>query len=357
MKREGIVDRGVLYGCCAAVYLTLPALGRSVVPLLAALCLTALLDYFDRPALLLALSAAFFAGGVALPALAAFLPLLVYDALKTPRAYWAALSALPLGLLLYRFPAAAGLCALTALAVLLKCRTSALEAARAERNDLQDEGRKLAMVLEAQNRALLESQDAQVSVAKLSERGRIAREIHDSVGHLLSSSLLQVGALQALNRDEKLAPGLTSLKGTLDNAMNSVRASVHDLHDDAVDLNATLAALVRDFSFCPVDYSFEIDADPPPKLRNALIAVAKEGLTNIARHSNATRAVLTLREHPAFYQFVLADNGTDAVCDPDNGIGLKNIRERVESLKGVLTVTAKAGFRIFITVPKGENAK
>ena len=67
-------------------------------------------------------------------------------------------------------------------------------------------------------------------------------------------------------------------------------------------------------------------------------------------------AALALREHPAFYQFVLADNGTGGVCDPEAGIGLKNIRERVESFRGVLTVTAKDGFRIFITISK-EAAK
>ena len=355
--KEGLIDRAVVYVCCTAACLALPALGRGVVPLLAALCLTALLDYFDRPAVTLTLSAAFLAGGIALPGLAVFLPLVVYDALKTPRAYFAYLAALPLGLLVYRCPeAAVGVCVLTALAVLLKLHTSALETSRAERNAAQDEMRRLQMELERQSRALLESQDAQVSVAKLAERSRIAREIHDSVGHLLSSSLLQVGALKAVNHDEALAPRLDALKLTLDDAMDSVRASVHDLHDDAVDLDATLRALARDFSFCPLDYSYALETDPPPKLRNALIAVAKEGLTNIARHSNATRAALALREHPAFYQFVLADNGTGGVCDPEAGIGLKNIRDRVESFRGVLTVTAKDGFRIFITIPK-EAAK
>lgn len=357
VEKEGLVDRAVLWVCCAAAYLSLPALGRSVVPLLAALCLTALLDYFDRPAVTLTLSAAFLAGGIALPGLAVFLPLLVYDALQTPRAYRAFLAALPLGLLLYRCPeATVGICVLTALAVVLKLRTAALETSRAERKAAQDEMRRLEMALERQSRALLESQDAQVSVAKLAERSRIAREIHDSVGHLLSSSLLQVGALRAINRDEALAPGLDALKLTLDDAMNSVRASVHDLHDDAVDLDAALRALVRDFRFCPLDFSYELENDPPPKLRNALLAVAKEGLTNIARHSNATRAALALREHPAFYQFVLSDNGTGGTVDEEAGIGLKNIRERVESFRGVLTVTAKDGFRIFITIPK-EAAK
>ena len=52
----------------------------------------------------------------------------------------------------------------------------------------------------------------------------------------------------------------------------------------------------------------------------------------------------------------MSDNGTGGTVDEEAGIGLKNIRERVESFRGVLTVTAKDGFRIFITIPK-EAAK
>lgn len=71
-------------------------------------------------------------------------------------------------------------------------------------------------------------------LATLNERNRIAREIHDNVGHLLSRSLLQVGALQVVNRDETVRQGLDTMRDTLSGAMDSIRRSVHDLHDESV---------------------------------------------------------------------------------------------------------------------------
>ena len=56
--------------------------------------------------------------------------------------------------------------------------------------------------MEQKNKELLEKQDYEIQVATLNERNRIAREIHDSVGHLLSRSILQLGALKAVHRQE-----------------------------------------------------------------------------------------------------------------------------------------------------------
>ncbi|MGC7323280.1 histidine kinase dimerization/phosphoacceptor domain-containing protein, partial [Mycobacteroides abscessus subsp. massiliense] len=91
---------------------------------------------------------------------------------------------------------------------------------------------------------------------------RIAREIHDSVGHLLSSSLLQVGALLAVNKNEKTRGNLVALKETLTNAMNSIRSSVHDLYDESIDLYAQVYKLSRDFTFCRLDFNYELTSEP-----------------------------------------------------------------------------------------------
>ena len=90
------------------------------------------------------------------------------------------------------------------------------------------------------NQALIEKQNADIHAATLSERNRIAREIHDNVGHMLTRSLLQVGALKVIAGDDSLDEPLTELQNTLNTAMTNVRTSVHDLHDDAIDLESTL---------------------------------------------------------------------------------------------------------------------
>ena len=82
---------------------------------------------------------------------------------------------------------------------------------------IQDDDREYNRMLKLKNRYLIEKQDAQVYSATLKERNRIAREIHDNVGHLLSRALIQTGAVIAVSRDEQTKPLLLSIKETLKN--------------------------------------------------------------------------------------------------------------------------------------------
>ena len=67
---------------------------------------------------------------------------------------------------------------------------------------------------------------------------RIAREIHDNVGHMLTRALLQTGALAVCIKEESLKASVAALQETLDSAMTSIRSSVHKLHDDAIPLKS-----------------------------------------------------------------------------------------------------------------------
>ena len=81
-------------------------------------------------------------------------------------------------------------------------------------------------------------------------------------------------------------------------------------------------------------------------------AIVKEGLSNIARHSNATAAEISVVEHPAVCQLVLRDNGTKTgSVGMDGGIGLQNIRERAEALGGNFRIDTENGFRLFVSLP------
>ena len=243
-----------------------------------------------------------------------------------------------------------------AAAVFLQYRTSQEDSLRTSLKHIRDDSMERDILLTEKNRALLEKQDYEIYTATLRERNRIAREIHDNVGHLLSRSILLVGAAKAVSREKGSALGqsLDSLDMTLNSAMDSVRKSVHDLHDDAVNLEEAVSSLVHDFSFCPLD--FICDAGPviPRDVKYSFISIVKEALSNIIRHSNATHAIVTIREHPAFYRLSIEDNGTGAAVK-DTGIGLLNMKERIRSLNGCLQVMTEYGFRIYITIPK-ENS-
>ena len=114
---------------------------------------------------------------------------------------------------------------------------------------------------------------------------------------------------------------------------------------------------------------YDVQSALPSDIKYSLISIVKEALVNIARHSNATQASLTIIEHPGFYQFALHDNGTkipELPClAPDisktsseltsSGIGLSNIRARVKAFGGHLNINWKDGFRIYITIPKNQS--
>ena len=217
----------------------------------------------------------------------------------------------------------------------------------------RDDSRENNLLLSQKNKALLEKQDYEIYNATLKERNRIAREIHDNVGHVLSRSILMLGAARTINREAVVGGILENMEDSLNSAMNSIRSSVHDLHDEAVNLEEAEKTLVKEFTFCPVEMTYDMTREIPREVKYCFISITKEAFANIMKHSNATRVHLILREHPAIYQMCVEDNGTGAVYDPTNaGIGILNMKDRVSALGGSLQFSTKKGFRIFITIPK-----
>ncbi len=240
-----------------------------------------------------------------------------------------------------------------AVSVLLRQKTDRILLLHRQLLKTKDDGTEIQLLLRERNRSLREKQDSEIYAATLQERNRIAREIHDNVGHLLTRAILMLGAIRTVQHDPAVEDPLAQLGDTLDDAMNSIRSSVHDLHDSSVNLEESLQSMIRDFHFCPVRLQYRMSPDLPRELRYSLIAITKEALVNISRHSNATEAGITAIEHPGFYQFVIQDNGTafGTVRKESHGIGIENMRARVNALNGNLSIQSANGFRIYITIP------
>ena len=239
--------------------------------------------------------------------------------------------------------------------LLLKQQTLSQQQLEQDYKKQRDTSRELAMILSEKNKNLLIQQEQEVRIATLNERNHIAREIHDNVGHLLSSALLQIGAIQAIFTQEELQEPLTNLRSTISTSMDSIRSSVHNLHDDALDLQAALQTLIQNFTFCKGNFVYDVTHSMSQEMIYHILAIVKECMNNTMKHSNATVFTVTLREQPTFYQLILTDNGT-SIKKQDTGIGLKNIRERVETMHGFLNIQTEQGFCLFITLPKEEIA-
>lgn len=292
------------------------------------------------------------------------LPFATYDLAHSPQRAWLVAPALAL-LAAWRaadIPAAAGLlmmgCAVAAYLLSRRTERSALQ-----RRDIQRQRDDLAarsQVLEVQNRELRDKRELEVRVAVLEERSRIAREIHDNVGHLLTRAHLQAQAYQVVfAKDEKAHAAFATLGESLTEALDTVRASVHDLHDEHIDL-ATQVERIATESGLPVHCRLEATI-APPEVAACLRAVAREALSNIARHAEARDVSLSLVEHPGFWQLTIENDGA-CTGGGTPGLGLVSLEERVQALGGTFRAgpvggsAQPGGWRVFASIPKKREA-
>lgn len=254
---------------------------------------------------------------------------------------------------------------LSVAATLLSLRTAQLEREQERMRRTRDKLQERALALEARNRDLADRQDYEVELATLAERARIAREIHDNVGHQLTRASLQTEALRVVHADEpRVAADFADVKRTVDEALQLVRASVHALNDNATNLSVQLERIVEGAcSDSGPQIELEVLAEhAPANVANCFAAVLREALSNAMRHAHAKTITVRCMEHPSFYQLVVTDDGAGGVQASGRGaaegMGLASMRERIEALDGTFTAGPRAGaggWRVFATVPKRQG--
>ena len=194
--------------------------------------------------------------------------------------------------------------------------------------------------------------------AQEEERGRVARELHDGISQILVGVRYALdNARRRLSRGDK-AGAQHPLETGIDNlgtAISEVRRISRDLRPGVLDdlgLGPALKALTDDFSehtgieteFSTVVFRNRLDQDS----KIALYRIAQEALTNIERHSRATRVTIDLRGHKKGATMRISDNGLGLRSETGPvsiGIGLRNMQERIEQLDGSLRILSSRGQR------------
>ena len=371
-----LIDNGVLLGGCVLLALLVGRAETAVVIwLIAAVAVAGLGVTVKQGRWTVAVPVAYLLVGSFSTASVVGAPLAVYGlarlgALGTRHARMvAAIGCIPFVALMARrvpgAPVMALALAICALAALLALRTLQEETVRMSLHAVRDDLREKVLTLQDTNARLLHAQDHELRAAALSERTRIAREIHDGVGHLLTRLLLQVKALQVVHRD---APGvvddLTTLDDGLDEALDSMRRSVHALSDDGEELATSLNLLGSRCGIDSVSVDCSTEAEPPAAVARCVVAVVREALTNAARHGKARSARVAVTDYPAFWQVTVDNDGV--VPDEDepavdgrggSGLGLRSMTERVEALGGRVRITLRPRFTVFATIPKDGQGK
>ena len=353
-RMRKLVDKLIIFIVCLAIYIPDANHIYMIVPILVATALSALFSYLEDERITLSLYIVYLIFSLLETNLLFFIPLISYDIFCSKFKLMWPFAFMPLISGYTQEPSGPKLAAaaLIASSFILKYRTVKLQSTEKDYYKLRDDAKEISIQLSKQNKELLEKQDYEINLATLKERNRIARDIHDNVGHLLSRSILQIGALLAVNKDVKMEENLRLIKDTLSEAMDSVRTNVHNLHEESIDLQVEIQKLIGNINFCSIKFEYYIETNLEKDIKYCFIAVIKEALSNIAKHSNATNALISVREHPALYQLIIQDNGTGVRYTSENGMGVKNMTERVVSLGGNVNINTDKGFRIFISVPK-----
>jgi signal transduction histidine kinase len=199
----------------------------------------------------------------------------------------------------------------------------------------------------------LEIRDAQLKVAALEERQRLARELHDSVSQALYG--IALGARTArtqLDRDpSKVAEPLDYVLSLTEAGLSEMRALIFELRPESLKNEGLVAALEKQSdalharhklkvitSFCP-EPDISLDA------KETIYRVAQEALHNIARHAGATHVELSLQTIERILTLEIRDDGKgfDTQRDFPGHLGLQSMQERVDKIGGELKIFSQLG--------------
>ena len=134
--------------------------------------------------------------------------------------------------------------------------------------------------------------------------------------------------------------------------MTSIRNSVHDLHNESIDLRLAIQEIIDNVTTLSIQFDYDITTDVPKDMKYCFIAITKEAVNNTLKHSNATKMYIIIQEHPAFYQLLIHDNGTNNYQNVLDGIGIRNMKDRVKTLHGTIKISNQEGFHILISIFK-----
>jgi signal transduction histidine kinase len=202
-------------------------------------------------------------------------------------------------------------------------------------------------------------------IATLQERNRIAREIHDALGHSLTAFNLHLeGALRLLDRNPVKAKTLLQEAQDLGKAtLQDVRRSVTILRTDPLHDRSLAAAVqvlcedhVRSTRTQPI---CQLQAPAlSPAQTTVVYRMIQESLTNIAKYANATIVTIDLAQQAEQVTLKIQDNGVGfALAQTHMGFGLQGMRERITSLDGQLEIITRPnqGCQIIATFPIALN--
>jgi signal transduction histidine kinase len=203
-------------------------------------------------------------------------------------------------------------------------------------------------------------------LAMTQERNRLAREIHDNLGHYLTIVNVQIEAAKVVMDSDpsRALDALNKAQELTQKGLNRVRESVAALRKSPISdqsLGEAIASLVEDTQSAGIISEFKVVGKPQAlenKVALAFYRIAQEGLTNVRRHARASRVDVLLEFQPEEVRLEVKDNGV-GTAEISEGFGLLGIRERMQLLGGKMEIFTGSGegFRLRASVPQTHSER
>ncbi|WP_162903313.1 tetratricopeptide repeat-containing sensor histidine kinase [Taibaiella koreensis] len=181
------------------------------------------------------------------------------------------------------------------------------------------------------------------------ERIRIAQDLHDGIGGMLASIKMNLNAIQEEQPEMRTLAGFDKVSGMLADTAGEVRKTAHNLMPDALTRQSLREALLL---YCENNSSSQLQVDLQYDVAEAcnkaaelfLYRIVQELVQNIVKHARASYAVIQLMLHGGRLSITVEDNGRGFDSDaPGRGAGLPNLKGRVETLQGYISIASRSG--------------
>jgi signal transduction histidine kinase len=201
-----------------------------------------------------------------------------------------------------------------------------------------------------------------VEAVREEERARLARELHDSLGQLLTSLGMQLGALERLEPSAVVSARLTQLRALCEEALGEVHRLAHDLGPRAMEdgLEAALGSLLQAHrrahgteTSLTLEGARSLDT-LPASVSRCVYRIVQETLTNVAKHAIARMVAVSVETSPDWVRLSVVDDGRGLASagglGASRGLGLAGIRARAIELGGEARFESSPGGGTIVTV-------
>ena len=201
-------------------------------------------------------------------------------------------------------------------------------------------------------------------MTSIAERTRIARDIHDNAGHEIVAAYISFQAIRKLLGSEKsefdqkakILEMYDNALQRLNNGTGKIRETAHNLQSTTFVGVDSLNDICRQFPMCPIDFHTYGDTSRIPMyVWNVLSSCLNECLTNVVRHSRAEKVIVALDAAQHIVRLCVENDGVPELRHGTEGIGLRNLRQRINAIGGSLSVDVGDVFRVICVIPVKEE--